>query len=255
MSIGFRILKRQRVAPKSLVEAFAKLPVANVSDCMSRLTAAGPRVRPMHSSGGMAGIALTVRTRPGDNLMLHKAIDMGGPGDVIVVDAGGDLTNALIGELMLSHAAKRGISGFVINGAVRDAEYIRQHSLPVFAAGITHRGPYKDGPGEINVPVSCGCAVVMPGDIVVGDADGIAVVPMADAEDVLARLRALEARERAAAGPTAPACGLCLVRVDYLDVVRCVDTDSAGGQRRCGCRARGGSGGKLNRRRGVTRAR
>ena len=94
MSIGFRICTREQVASKELVEAFSKLPVANVSDSMSRLSAAGPTLRPMHASGGMAGVAITVKCRPGDNLMLHKAIDMAVPGDVIVVDAGGETTNA-----------------------------------------------------------------------------------------------------------------------------------------------------------------
>lgn len=190
MTIGFRICIRQQTAPKALVDAFAKLPVANVSDSMSRLTAGGPRLRPMHASGGMAGVALTVRARPGDNLMLHKAIDMGGPGDVIVVDAGGDLTNALIGEMMLAHAAKRGIAGFVINGAVRDADSIRQDTLPVFAAGITHRGPYKDGPGEINVPVSLDGMVIEPGDIMIGDGDGVLAIPQAEAETILKKAEA-----------------------------------------------------------------
>ena len=102
MSVGFRILKRQRKVATEVVERFARLPVANVSDSMSRMTAAGARLRPMHQSGGMAGTALTVKTRPGDNLMIHKAMAIAEPGDVIVVDAGGDLTNALIGEMMLT---------------------------------------------------------------------------------------------------------------------------------------------------------
>ncbi|NVK35619.1 MAG: RraA family protein, partial [Rhodobacteraceae bacterium] len=142
MSIGFRIKNRVHVASSELVAEFAKLPVANVSDAMSRMTAAGPTLRPMHRSGGMAGVALTVKARPGDNLMLHKAIDMAVPGDVIVVDAGGELTNALMGELMLAYAVKRGVAGFVLNGAIRDVDAFVQVNLPTFAAGITHRGPY-----------------------------------------------------------------------------------------------------------------
>ena len=99
----------------------------------------------------MVGTAFTVRTRPGDNLMVHKAIDMAAPGDVIVVDAGGALENALIGELMAGWAQKRGVAGFVIDGAIRDSEALAEGDFPVYAAGVTHRGPYKDGPGEINV--------------------------------------------------------------------------------------------------------
>lgn len=195
MTTGFRILSRQHTAPRNLVEAFAKLPVANVSDSMSRMTAAGPTLRPMHRSGGMAGVALTVKCRPGDNLMLHKAIDMVEPGDVIVVDAGGDLTNALMGELMLAYAVKKGVAGFVLNGAIRDADAFVETNLPTFAAGVTHRGPYKDGPGEINVPISLGGMVIAPGDIVIGNSDGVLGVPLADAEDILAKTEAKQDAE------------------------------------------------------------
>lgn len=197
MSVGFRILTRDRVAPKELVDAFAKLPVANVSDSMSRMTSAGPTLRPMHASGGMAGVALTIKSRPGDNLMLHKAIDMAQPGDVIVMDAGGDTTNALFGEMMLSHAIKRGVAGLVLNGAIRDADEIKQINHPVFAAGVTHRGPYKDGPGEINVPIAISGMVVHPGDIVIGDGDGVLVVPIDPAEQILKKAQdKLEAETR-----------------------------------------------------------
>ncbi|MEZ5652825.1 MAG: RraA family protein [Burkholderiaceae bacterium] len=195
MSIGFRILNRQRVAPRELVEAFARLPVANVSDSMSRMTAAGSRLRPMHASGGMAGVALTVKARPGDNLMLHKAIDMSQPGDVIVVDGGGDLTNSLMGELMLAYAVKRGVVGFVIDGAIRDRDAFLSTNLPTFAAGVTHRGPYKDGPGEINVPIALDGMIIEPGDIVIGDADGVLAVPLADAEEILAKTQAKQDAE------------------------------------------------------------
>lgn len=195
MTIGFRILNRERVAPKALVEAFAKLPVANVSDAMSRMTAGGPALRPMHASGGMAGVALTVVCRPGDNLMLHKAIDLSRPGDIIVVDGGGDLTNALMGELMLAYAIKKGVSGLVLNAAIRDLDAFIKTNLPTYAAGVTHRGPYKDGPGEINVPISIGGMVVYPGDIVIGDSDGVLAVPLADADVVLKKTEAKQDAE------------------------------------------------------------
>lgn len=185
MTIGFRILKRDRVACAEHVAAFAQLPVANVSDCMSRMTAAGPTLRPMHRSGGMAGVALTVKARPGDNLMLHAAIDRAVPGDVIVVDAGGSLDNALMGELMLAYAIKKGVVGFVINGAIRDLDNFRETNLPTWAAGVTHRGPYKDGPGEVNVPISIDGMVINPGDIIIGDSDGVLCIPINEAEAVL----------------------------------------------------------------------
>jgi regulator of RNase E activity RraA len=184
--VGLQILKRPERIAQRFVDAFASIPVANVSDCMGRLTAGGPRLRPMHDGSPMAGAALTVKTRPGDNLMIHKAIDMAQPGDVIVVDAGGDLTNALIGELMVSYAVTRRIVGFVMNGAIRDSDFIAKGGFPVYAAGVTHRGPYKDGPGEINVPIAVDGMVIHPGDLILGDADGFLCVPMADAEEVLA---------------------------------------------------------------------
>ena len=185
MAVGFRILKRTRKIGTDVAERFARLPVANVSDSMSRLTAGGARLRPMHEGGGLAGPALTVKTAPGDNLMVHKAIALAEPGDVIVVDAGGDLTNAITGEMMLMQMVKRGVAGLVINGAIRDAGFIRSQKFPVFAAGVTHRGPYKNGPGEINVPIAIDGMVIEPGDLIVGDGDGVVCVPFALIADVL----------------------------------------------------------------------
>lgn len=187
--VGFQIRKRQRQVAAQFIEAFANIPVANVSDCMMRMTAAGPRLRPMHKGGKMAGPALTVKARPGDNLMIHKALDLAQPGDIIVVDAGGDLTNSLFGELMLGYAIQRKLGGIVLNGAIRDYDVISCGSFPVYAAGVSHRGPYKDGPGEINVPIALDGMVIEAGDLILGDADGVLCVPFADAEAVLAASR------------------------------------------------------------------
>ncbi|MCX7685283.1 MAG: RraA family protein [Acetobacteraceae bacterium] len=198
MPVGFRILPVTRRVTPDLVTRFRDLPVANVSDVMSRLTAGGPRLRPMHAGGRLAGPAFTVKTRPGDNLMIHKALAIAAPGDVIVVDAGGDLTNALIGELMLAQMVRRGLGGIVLNGAIRDSAAIRAQDFPVFAAGVTHRGPYKDGPGEINVPVAIDGMVIEPGDLVLGDDDGLLCVPFAEAEAIHAaatQKAAAEARQ------------------------------------------------------------
>jgi regulator of RNase E activity RraA len=195
--VGLQILKRRERISERYVQAFASIPVANVSDCMMRMTAGGPRLRPMHKGGVMAGPALTVKTRPGDNLMIHKALDLAEPGDIVVVDAGGDLTSALIGELMVTYAMSRGIGGFVMNGAVRDSDMIGAGSFPVYAAGVTHRGPYKDGPGEINVPIAIDGMVIHPGDLMLGDADGILCVPLAHAEEILqAAHRKVEAEKQ-----------------------------------------------------------
>ena len=188
--IGLRILQRRRAVDLALARQFLDVPVANVSDCMARMTAAGPRLRPMHRSGRMAGPALTIKTRPGDNLMIHKALQLAVPGDIIVVDGGGDLTNALIGEIMTGDAMRQKLGGIVINGAIRDADWIAERDFPVFAAGVTHRGPYKDGPGEINVPIAIDGMVIEPGDLVIGDGDGLLCVPFDQVETLLAAARA-----------------------------------------------------------------
>ncbi len=195
MKVGFRINALQRRAPVSFIERFRALPVANVSDAMARLEAAGPLLRPYYAGGTMAGPAFTVKTRPGDNLLVHKALDLAAPGDIVVVDAGGDLTNAIIGELMSAYAQMRGIGGIVIHGSIRDSDELRASSFPVFAAGVTHRGPYKDGPGEINVPVSFGGMVIEPGDLVLGDGDGVLSVPFDALEATCAAAEAKHAAE------------------------------------------------------------
>lgn len=194
--IGFRILPAPQRAPAALIKQFRGVVVAHLSDSMNRLPAAAG-LRPMHKSGQLLGQALTVRVPPGDNLMVHKAIDIALPGDVIVVDAGGETTIAIIGDIMSSLAARRGLAGMVIDGAIRDSAELAQSRFPVYARGVTHRGPYKNGPGEINVPVSVGGMVVGPGDIVVGDADGVVAIPLADAPAVLKLARA-KAKEEAA---------------------------------------------------------
>ncbi len=196
MPVGFAIHRRTRAASPAMVEAFRALPVANVSDCMSRMAAGGPRLRPMHKGSVLAGPALTVKTRPGDNLMIHKSIQLAKPGDVIVVDGGGDLTNALIGELMASSMIKAGLAGIVLNGAIRDAGWIAAHDFPVYAAGVTHRGPYKDGPGEINCTVALDGMVIEPGDLILGDEDGLVCVPFADLDEVLKATQAKQAAEQ-----------------------------------------------------------
>jgi len=195
MSIGFRVLPRTRAVTAEQIERYRGLPVANISDSMNRLSAAGNRLRPLHSNGYLSGAALTVKCRPGDNLMVHYALNIAQPGDVIVVDAGGDLTNAMMGELMLAFAQKQQLAGVVINGAVRDLRSIASGTFPVYAAGITHRGPYKNGPGEINVPVAIDGMVIEPGDLIVGDLDGVLCVPLDHADAVFVDASARQAAE------------------------------------------------------------
>ena len=187
--VGFRIKKTIQRPPRDLIDGFAGLPVANIADTMNRMFCIDARIRPVNAAP-LLGPAFTVSTRPGDNLLLHKAIDLAAPGDIVVVDAQGDVTNSLIGELMIRWSIRRGIGGFIIDGAVRDVSYLKTLRLPVYAAGVTPAGPYKDGPGEINVPVSCGGVTVRPGDILVGDEDGVVVIAPSDATDILQKARA-----------------------------------------------------------------
>lgn len=190
MPIGFQIAPRPAPVDGALIEALRGIPTSVVSDTMGRLAGIGPLIRPVHDGTPMIGVALTVRTRPGDNLMVHKAVDMAEPGEVILVEAGGDMASAIIGEIVATLAASRGVAGFVIDGSVRDSDALRRSSFPVFARGITHRGPFKDGPGEIAVPARIGDQIVWPGDIVLGDADGVLAVPRGIASEVARGARA-----------------------------------------------------------------
>src|SRR6185312_12874020 len=140
----------------ALIAAFREAPTPIISDNLERLPGA-VGLRPFHRTGSrMVGAAFTVRTRPGDNLAIHKALELVGPGDVIVVDGGGDETRALVGEIMKNIAEYRGAAGYVIDGAIRDVAAFAASDFPCFARSAIHRGPYKSGPGEINVPVSIG---------------------------------------------------------------------------------------------------
>ncbi|MGH8353438.1 MAG: RraA family protein [Pseudomonas sp.] len=176
------------------LDAFSKIPAAAVSDCMGR-NVGGLGLKAYHGYGPMLGSALTVRVRPGDNLMILKAIQMARPGDVLVIDGSGDQTRAVFGGIMRAMALNAGIVGVVISGAIRDLEEWLTGELPVYALGHVHRGPSTDGPGEINVPVSCAGMLVSPGDLVVGDADGVVAAPRAELPELLIRCRELLARE------------------------------------------------------------
>lgn len=195
MSESLRILDIPARPDPDLVREFEPMVTAHLSDSMSRLCAGGAALRPMHRGGKLVGPAFTVRTAYGDNLLVHKALEMAQAGDVIVVDAGGLTGNAIIGEMMAAHAKQRGMGGIVIWGAIRDSAAIASSDFPVYAAGVTHRGPYRNGPGEINVPIILGEMVVHPGDIMVGDADGLVAVPPNDAERILRSARTILAKE------------------------------------------------------------
>ena len=198
MSVSMRILDIPKRPDPRLVAELGKMVTPHLSDSMERLYAGGHQLRPMHKEGKLYGPAFTVRTAAGDNLLVHKALDTAQKGDVIVVDAGGICENAIIGELMMSRARQRGVAGIVIWGAIRDSAEIAAGTYPVYAAGVTHRGPYKNGPGEINVPINMGGMAVNPGDIIIGDADGLVAIPQEQAERILKSAQGILAKETAA---------------------------------------------------------
>lgn len=188
-NVGLRINATVNRPDVEIVRAFKDLPVANIGDSINRAFCMHASIRPVNENP-LLGPGLTVKVRPGDNLLLHKAIDIALPGDIIVVEGQGETANALIGELMIAWAIKRNIGGFIIDGAIRDLARLKAASIPVYAVGVSPAGPYKDGPGEINFPIVCGGVVVQPGDILVGDADGIVVVNPDDAPAVLEKAKA-----------------------------------------------------------------
>jgi RraA family protein len=186
---GFRIETEISRPDPRIVELFAELDVADISDQLNRLFAPDAGIRCMSKpSHRLVGPACTVRVYPGDNLMVHKCLDVAATGDVVVIDAHGSSLNAVLGDMISTKAKHRGIAGFVIDGYVRDIAAIRELDFPIFARGTTPIGPLHRGPGEINLPICCGGVVVQPGDIVVADDSGVVFVPQANAEDIHCKL-------------------------------------------------------------------
>lgn len=179
----------------TLLSEFRTAATAVISDNLERLPGAVD-LRPFHRiAGTMVGRALTVKVAAGDNLFIHKALDLAQPGDVVVVDGGGETSRALIGEIMVAIAKSRKLAGFVIDGAIRDSGTIGCDDFPVFARAAIHRGPYKHGPGAIGQSVCIGGMVINPGDIVVGDADGVVAFPVTVAGELLQAVQAQERKE------------------------------------------------------------
>jgi regulator of RNase E activity RraA len=194
---GFRIRYRIERPDPDLVAGFGEFDSPDVSDLMNRLYTMVPAIKNFTDEGlRILGPALTVKVYPGDNLMVHKSLDVVEPGDVIMVDAGSSMLNGVLGDLISTKARHRGVAGFVVDGLIRDLPEIRAlGDFPVFARGVSPIGPLHRGPGEINHAISVGGIVVHPGDIVVGDANGVVVVPQDIAVDLLERLRARSAQE------------------------------------------------------------
>ena len=198
---GFRFKTDFERPPAKVVELYRNLMnetgclTGNVGDCIGRCAAMDARVQSLAPGMKLVGPALTVRVPPTDNLMIHKALTLIKPGDVLVIEGGGNHSWALLGWLMVSTARKLGVAGIVADGCVRDAQEIRKSGFPVFAAGLSPNGPFKEGPGEINYPISCGGQVVRPGDMIVADDDGVVVMRQELASTVIEEVHKIIQRE------------------------------------------------------------
>ncbi len=183
--VGFRIKRdfsRLTVDVEKMFEIFG---LADISDHLNRLYTVDCSIRCL--SGGnrrLVGPACTVKVYPGDNLMVHKALDIAKPGDVVVIDARGSMANAVLGDTISIKARHRRIAGFIVDGYVRDVTPIRELEYPVYARGETPIGPLHRGPGEINYPVCCGGVVVSPGDIIIAESCGVVVLPRTCIEEL-----------------------------------------------------------------------
>ncbi len=198
MSVGKRIYTKRNLPSKNLIEEFKNIPASNIGDVMQRNCAMNPRIKLLSSPKTqiMAGPAFTVKCRAGDNLVLHAALNFAKEGDVLVVSNEEDNTRSLIGEVMMAYLYhQKKVAGIVIDGPIRDIDEIGKWDFPVYATGTTPGGPYKEGPGEINVPIACGGIHVMPGDIIVADPDGIVVVPQNDAKTILENAKNFKSKD------------------------------------------------------------
>jgi regulator of RNase E activity RraA len=190
VSNGIEIHPRVKEDAAAL-DALRGLPSSVIGDVMGGRLVGTTALRPVNrSSISTCGNAFTVRVRAGDNLLIHKALAMLQAGDVLVVDGEGDISRALVGEIMMTAARVRGAVAFVMDGAIRDVDAFEEQRFPCWARGVSLRGPYKDGPGSINVAVVVGGMLVQPGDVIVGDSDGIVAVPAALATQVAAKAHA-----------------------------------------------------------------
>ncbi|SAI71380.1 dimethylmenaquinone methyltransferase [Bordetella ansorpii] len=191
---GTRILPAAGAGDASVREALSGIATAHLSDNLGRQVGI-VGLQPYHRTGKLVGTALTVRTRPGDNLFIYQAMMQVQPGHVLVIDAGGALNNAVLGEIMKRYLQRHGCAGVVVDGAIRDVGAFAQDDFPCYARGVTHRGPFKDGPGEVNVPVTIGGQVIEPGDWVVGDEDGLVSFAPGHARALIEAARAHAAKE------------------------------------------------------------
>jgi len=173
---GFRVKRQFERPPADIIKGYEAFDAADISDITNRMFTMRSEIRNLTNEKSLVGPALTVKLFPGDNLMLHKALDLASPGDVVVVDTSESRRNAVFGDMIANKAKHVGIRGFIIDGLIRDLDGVKETGIPVYARGVTAFGPLHRGPGELNYAVSCGGIVVNPGDIISADQTGITVV-------------------------------------------------------------------------------
>jgi len=194
-TVGFRIASSWQRAPEELLAKFRGAGSAQVADSMFRFGGMDTGIKPIWKNEQIVGSAITVWARSADNLMYHKVLDVAQPGDIVIINTQGNITNSGFGELVANTAARCGVACVIVDGTVRDGESFQALNLPVYARGLNPSGCDKRGPGEIGYPVACGGVAVHSGDIVVADSDGITIVPLADAEVIAEKLATLKQRE------------------------------------------------------------
>ena len=198
MAVGKRIYLKRNMPDHDIMMQFKNIPASNTADCMGRSCAMNPRIHLVSSPKDqmMVGPAFTVKCRAGDNLALHAALNLCNEGDVLVVSNEEDNTRALMGEVMMAYLyLQKKVAGIVLDGPIRDIDEIGKWDFPVYATGTTPGGPYKEGPGEVNVPIACGGISVEPGDIILADPDGVIVIPRNDAAKILEDAKKFQAAD------------------------------------------------------------
>lgn len=190
-----RVFRNINRPARELVAPFVNAPTGNVCDAMDRFGAMDYQIKPLDPASRMCGPALTIRTRPGDNLAIYQALEIAEAGDVLVIQTYDHTAGSVIGDLVVNNARRRGLAGIVTDGLVRDASGIRATGLPVFARGLSPSSPFKDGGAEIGGAISCGGVAVHSGDLIVGDEDGVVVAPRRDLAATAERLKAVFEKE------------------------------------------------------------
>lgn len=179
------------------VAALAAFPTPTLHEAMGRKGAMPTAIKPIYQGMTVSGTALTVRSKPGDNLAIHAAVVQAKPGDVLIVDHDGFLECGPFGDVLATACQERGIAGLVIDGCSRDGRSLKEMGFPVFSRGLNMKSPGKSDPGEIGVPITCAGVPVSPGDVVIGDDDGVVIVPRDMITQTLAAAREREDKEDA----------------------------------------------------------